>query len=201
MHNDHVCRSVEDDQYATIPPPMKQSTFLVFESSLLLLFSSCIFCRHPFTSIKKILVGTFLRITQTCNKCLRTRVWESQPFLGKIPAGNVLLSAAILFVGALPSRALRLFHVLNCPTINRNAFFRHQSRYLQPAVHSVWTTQQQVLLTRFLDEKKPLVLAGDGRSDSPGHCAKYGSYSVIELSCSKVLDFKLVQVCFEQQYL
>ena len=61
--------------------------------------------------------------------------------------------------------------------------------YLQPAIHSVWTTQQHVLLTRFINEQKPLVLAGDGRSDSPGHCAKYGSYSVIELSCSNVLDF------------
>ena len=197
----HKCRSVEDDHLATMPPPMKQSTFLVFESSLLLLFSSCIFCRHPLTSIKKILVGTFLRITQSCKKCLRTRVWESQPYIGKTPAGNILLSAAILFVGALPTRALRWFSVLNCPTISRNSFFRQQSRYLQPAIHSVWTTQQQVLLTRFINEQKPLVLAGDGRSDSPGHCAKYGSYSVIELSCSKVLDFKLVQVCIKRQFM
>ena len=46
-----------------------------------------------------------------------------------------------------------------------------------------------MLLTRFINEQKPLVLAGDGKADSPGHCAKYGFYSVIELSCSKVLDF------------
>ena len=50
-------------------------------------------------------------------------------------------------------------------------------------------------MTTFKNEQKPLVLAGDGRSDSPGHCAKYGSYSVIELSCNKVFDFKIVQVC------
>ena len=30
---------------------------------------------------------------------------------------------------------------------------------------------------------------------SPGHSAKYSSYTVIENSCSKVLDYKLVQVC------
>ena len=40
----------------------------------------------------------------------------------------------------------------------------------------------------------PLQLAGDGRADSPGHSAKYGSYSVIDPTCNKVLDFKLVQV-------
>ena len=50
-------------------------------------------------------------------------------------------------------------------------------------------------MTTFKNEQKTLVLAGDGRSDSPGHCAKYDSYSVIELSCNKVFDFKLVQVC------
>ena len=39
-----------------------------------------------------------------------------------------------------------------------------------------------------------LVLGGDGRADSPGHSAKYGSYSVIDLKQSKVVDIKLVQV-------
>ena len=37
-------------------------------------------------------------------------------------------------------------------------------------------------------------LSGDGRADSPGHSAKYGSYTVIDISCNKVMDFKLVQV-------
>lgn len=32
------------------------------------------------------------------------------------------------------------------------------------------------------------------RSDSPGHCAKYGSYSLIEERLNKVLDVQLVQV-------
>ena len=41
------------------------------------------------------------------------------------------------------------------------------------------------------EEGNPLVLAGDGRSDSLGHS---GSYSILELSCNKIIDFKLVQV-------
>ena len=46
----------------------------------------------------------------------------------------------------------------------------------------------------FKQQGKPLILAGDGRADSPGHSAKYGSYTVIDLTCNKVVDFKLVQV-------
>ena len=33
------------------------------------------------------------------------------------------------------------------------------------------------------------MLAGDGRSDSPGHSAKYGSYSILDLTCNKIVDF------------
>ena len=43
-----------------------------------------------------------------------------------------------------------------------------------------------------------LVLSGNGRADSPGHSAKYGSYTVIELTCNKVIDFKLVQVGYSK---
>ena len=39
-----------------------------------------------------------------------------------------------------------------------------------------------------------VVLSGDGRSDSPGHSAKYGSFTVIEQRVNKVLDVELVQV-------
>ena len=32
------------------------------------------------------------------------------------------------------------------------------------------------------------------RSDSPGHCAKYGSYTFIDADLNKVLDIEVVQV-------
>ena len=185
-------RSVDDEMVSV--PPAQQKTYLVFESALLLLFNLCIYCGSTSTQIRKIVTGTFLRITQKCMKCSRVRVWDSQPYVGRTPAGNIRLSAAILFVGALPAQALRIFRTLNCPTISKKAFFRHQAHILQPAISSIWTTQQEYLIAQFRDHKKPLQLAGDGRADSPGHSAKYGSYSVIDLTCNKVLDFKLVQV-------
>ena len=63
----------------------------------------------------------------------------------------------------------------------------------------VWKSQQEAFIAQFQQEKKGLILAGDGRSDSPGHSAKYGSYSLIELTTGKIVDFQLVQVCFEFQ--
>ncbi|KAL1251817.1 hypothetical protein QQF64_019613, partial [Cirrhinus molitorella] len=38
-----------------------------------------------------------------------------------------------------------------------------------------------------------LILSANCRSDSPGHCAKYGTYSLTEDRINKVLDIQLVQ--------
>ena len=38
-------------------------------------------------------------------------------------------------------------------------------------------------------------LGGDGRSDSPGHSAKFGSYALMDMEHNTILDVKLVQVC------
>ena len=177
----------------SIHPP--QTTYLVFESALMMLFSLCSYCGLANTQIKKVLIGTLLRITQVCNYCERVRIWESQPFVGPTPAGNLLVSSAILFTGSLPSKALRLFEVMNCANITLSTFFRHQQKYLQPAILTIWKNHQQVILSEFQKEGKALILAGDGRADSPGHSAKYGCYTLLELTCNKVVEFKLVQVC------
>ncbi|XP_011677896.2 uncharacterized protein LOC105444839 [Strongylocentrotus purpuratus] len=40
---------------------------------------------------------------------------------------------------------------------------------------------------------EPLVLGGDARNDSPGHTAKYGSYTFMEMNINKVIHVELVQ--------
>ena len=115
--------------------------------------------------------------------------------IGNIPAGNIRLSAAILFAGALPTKALRIFSILSCSCISPGTFFRHQRQYLLPEISTIWKSKQCALLKNLKDQKKKLALSGDGRADSPGHSAKYGSYTVIEMSCNKVVDYRLVQVC------
>ena len=104
------------------------------------------------------------------------------------------MSAAILFSGSLPSKALQVFDILNVHAIARNTFFRHQEKYLQPAVRSVWTRQQRSVFQDLKQKRIPLALAGDGRADSPGHSAKYGTYSLLELNCKKIIITQLVAV-------
>ena len=49
-------------------------------------------------------------------------------------------------------------------------------------------------------EKRGLVLGGDGRADSPGHSAKFGSYTLMELKKRVVIDVQLVQVSDSMPY-
>ena len=58
----------------------------------------------------------------------------------------------------------------------------------------MWVNHQSSLLQSISSQSRNLFLSGDGRADSPGHSAKFGSYTVIDVFYNKVVDFKLVQV-------
>lgn len=56
----------------------------------------------------------------------------------------------------------------------------------------VWNKRQHDM---FKDaEGRRLTLAGDGRADSPGHSAKYGTYTMLDVEKNKVLHVETVQV-------
>ena len=57
-----------------------------------------------------------------------------------------------------------------------------------------WQEEQEQLVETLSNLEGGVVLSGDGRSDSPGHSAKYGAFTVIEQRVNKVLEVELVQV-------
>ena len=122
------------------------------------------------------------------------RTWDSQPYTKTIPAGNILLSSSILFAGSTAAKSLKVLRFLGCQAIHRNTFYSHQKRYLYPAIETKWKEQQLDVVQQIKDKGEPLVVGGDGRADSPGHCAKFGSYTMIDLNLKKILAVELVQV-------
>lgn len=121
-------------------------------------------------------------------------MWRSQPFIKDTPVGNVLLSAAILFSGATPGKIFGLLRHLKVATTSDRTFYYHQSRYLEPAILSVWEGKQSSLLSQCEQRGTHLSIGGDGRADSPGYSAKYGSYGISDMDTNKVLHIELVQV-------
>lgn len=90
---------------------------------------------------------------------------------------------------------LKIWKHMNVLTIGYSTFMSHQKRYLHPAVQKTYQQQQSTLLNDVKAEGRELILGGDGRCDSPGHSAKYGTYSLMDVEQNKILDSKLVQVC------
>lgn len=169
--------------------------YIVFEDRLLSLFNSCRECGHEPTQVTCKTIGSYLHIEQQCSVCDNNFTWDSQPFVKNQPVGNILLSASILFSGATPTKVLHVLDNMGCVTISQRTFFQHQRNYLHPTISAVWENHQAMLLSQLRREKRPLIIGGDGRADSPGHSAKFGSYTLMELKKEVVLDAQLVQVC------
>lgn len=186
-----------DSDCDTVPlSPEQEEKYIVFSSSLSQLFKwcHCPNCGSCEFQILKETLGTLLVVTLKCTSCRHKNVWKSQPFLGKFAAGNILLSASILFSGAISSKVLRVFQHMKVACISQRTYFRHQNSLLQPVVQRVWVQEQTAHLTLLQMEGKPLVVGGDGRADSPGHCAKFGCYTLMDLDHNIILDIQLVQV-------
>lgn len=70
----------------------------------------CFKCKDKGPNVSMKQDGTMVTVMQTCANCGDNFVWRSQPLvLGKYPAGNILLSFAILMPGASVNKILLIF--------------------------------------------------------------------------------------------
>ena len=140
--------------------------------------------------------GTMVTVSQTCRNCgPDSFTWRSQPLiLGRYPAGNVMLSFAILMAGASISKVLLVLKHMGVIIYNARQYFTHQKKFLFPALLQYWESYRNTLVNE-IKGKKDAVWAGDGRFDSMGHSAKYGAYTMFCHAVNKIVHFELVQVC------
>ena len=103
--------------------------------------------------------GTLLTVKGTCTEG-HVLNWQSQPLVRDMGAGNLLLSAAILFCGLTFTRAANSAQLLNLVIFSESYFYRLQKEYLFPVIHTNYLMQQDAVL-EFL-RGQPLYLSGDG---------------------------------------
>lgn len=134
-----------------------------------------------------------LTIESECSKCGETYTWKSQPdFLGKFPAGNILLSFAVLCAGASIRKVLLVFRHMGLLVYHEPTYYYHQRHLLIPSIVAFWRKYQNRLLERLTNQE--VVLAGDGRHDSMGHSAKYGTYTIFCCTAGLIIHIVLMQV-------
>ncbi|KAK7484628.1 hypothetical protein BaRGS_00024154 [Batillaria attramentaria] len=141
-------------------PDFTGKTALVFISQLLQLFTVCLRCKEETKGDIVEQQGTCLIVHQRCIHCGFFREWYSQPFIRKTAKGNLLVSAAVLFSGAIFAKCERLFALMKMVFFSRGNFFYHQRKYLVPAVIRTWRMSQATILRQLSERGLPLQIAG-----------------------------------------
>ncbi len=134
-------------------------------------------------------------ITQNCPKCGDGAfMWKSQPtILGGFQAGNLLLSLGVLMAGASFTKVHLVLKHAGISVFHPRTFFRHQRKFLFPAILNYWESYQKSLISK-IKKLKQVEWCGDGRFDSMGHSAKFGAYSLFCSAVNKIVHIELLQV-------
>jgi hypothetical protein len=172
-------------------PVEAMAKYLVFEEQLDRLFKFCPDCQSCITSTEKRITGTALTVSYTCHLG-HNNIWHSQPYIRLMPVGNLLLSAAILLSGSTYAKTIQMANMLHMPILSKSEFYRIQNTYLIPTINDYWLMHQTAIMSILSSEN--LRLCGDARSDSPGFCSKYSSYSIMDMETSLIIDQQLISI-------
>ena len=106
--------------------------------------------------------GTKIIVMQKCLLSSFIRKWDSQPSVGTIPIGNIMLSSSILFATVSIANVLNILILMNVTTISYSTFMMHQKKYLHPAVQKMYQVQQSNLIGKMEAQGGELMLGGGG---------------------------------------
>ena len=190
----HPDCSSDSEQENDVASPLQTRNFMVNEDRLDEFFNLCCTCGlAKIEKKKKIVKGSVSSIEAVCIQG-HVNKWDSQPSINGMPIDNLLIPAAILFSSNTFTPINHFATCLNLQLVNKSNFYKIQDKYVFLVVQNSWHDQQQQLLQQIRDRRSPINVCGDGRCDSPGHSEKYGTYSLLDETSGKVVDFSLVQV-------
>ena len=75
---------------------------------------------------------------------------------------------------------------------HETTYYIHQRQLLIPSIVTFWRAYQAKMFKNV--EGKEVLLAGDGRHDSMGHSAKFGTYTIFCCTVGLILHLVVVQV-------
>ena len=136
--------------------------------------------------------GSNFTVTWKCSKG-HISEWRSQPKIKDgMSAGSLLLSSAILFTGNTYTRIKEFMEVANTYFFSERTFMKLQTKMLFPSVNKVYKMARNKIIGTLSSCLVDVV--GDGRCDSPGFNAKYGTCTLMNAQTNLILDFYIVQV-------
>lgn len=108
--------------------------------------------------------------------------------------GNLLISSSILFTGNTFTAVQNFASCLGLKIFSEKTFHNTQEQYLFPVISEKWEDERNLIVEELKKRENKVILSGDGRCDSPGYNAKYGTYTFMDNETQKIVDFTVVQV-------
>lgn len=146
------------------------------------------------TTITTRFIGACLTLVIRCSSGHAIE-WASSPKQAscsgsEVYAMNLLLCSCLLLSGNHFNKFDLFARFFRLQLVSRSTFHYHQKLYICPAIESFWRQQQSELIATAAHQS--LILAGDGRNDSPGSSAKYCAYSLMDQSTGLILHCEVI---------
>ncbi|XP_052285951.1 uncharacterized protein LOC127881841 [Dreissena polymorpha] len=103
---------------------------------------------------------------------------------------NFQASASILLSGNNYEKVRLFVKFLGLKFPSQTSFHRVQNKYAVPVVNQYWSDLRASVAEKH--RAVSIVVSGDGRMDSPGYCAKYCTYTVMNQEDKKILALEVV---------
>ena len=105
-----------------------------------------------------------------------TTTWKSQPNFNHYSVRNFTSAASVLFSANTYKRLTNFFDLTRIQWLSKTSYYAIHKKYLMGMVNKNYNEKSKEITE---DMKKHGVyhLSGDGRCNSPGHNAKYLTYS------------------------
>ena len=167
--------------------------YIVYEENLLQLFKVCSVDGCASAIRKKDLStdGTLASVSWECVN-QHTGKWFSQPYVRRLPSGNLDIAGAVLLSGGSFTEFSDFASILNLCFMSESTFNDIQGSHLMPVIDSEYNRHMASVRQGFMGQA--VWAGGDGRCDSPGYSAKYGTYTFMEETTSLIIDSQLVDV-------
>ncbi|XP_034094542.1 coiled-coil domain-containing protein 73-like [Gymnodraco acuticeps] len=173
--------------------PVSDKKYLVSHAQLMKLFCVCNFAgcgkcviSRPYCSAK----GFGLTVKTDCIDD-HEFVWTSQPLLNGTMSCNLLVPAAIFLTGNAYGPFSEICQCLGLESLSTRHCYNIQRVYVLPEVTSVWNLHNEAVMAATGDQV--VTMSGDGRCDSPGHCATFGTYTMLDINSRLIIAQQTVK--------
>ena len=143
--------------------------------------------------------GGVLKVTWKCSYSHHVK-WESSSVISekggkKLYSVPFQIASSVLFTGNNFDKVIIFKKLstefLSWDVISQRTFQRYQSSYLIPVIQELYDEMIKSI-HNVLKNVEDVCLCGDGRNDSPGHSAKFCTYTLLEHALDIIVEMEVV---------